>query len=61
MAVSAYSRKVYRDRSKKSLCRGKTAKKCKRVSGCKFTSGKTRKYCRKRHGKKVSASSSIFA
>jgi hypothetical protein len=28
-------------------CRGKSAKKCRKTSGCKYVSGKTRKYCRK--------------
>ena len=38
---------IYRLNSKKSLCKSKTATKCKRIKGCKFTNGKTRKLCRK--------------
>lgn len=49
MTVSTYKRKIYRARIKKSLCRGKTAKKCKKVKGCKHASGTKRKFCRKRH------------
>ena len=49
MPVSASKRKIYRQRIRKSLCRGKTAKKCKRVKGCKNASGTKRKFCRKRH------------
>lgn len=49
MAVSAYKRKIYRERIRKSLCRGKTAKKCKRVKGCKTATGTKRKFCRKKH------------
>lgn len=36
----------------KSLCRGKSVKnpnRCKKVTGCKVASGKTRSFCRKRH------------
>jgi hypothetical protein len=29
-----------------SECRGKSAKKCRKSSGCKYVSGKSRKYCR---------------
>lgn len=29
-----------------SACRGKSAKKCRKTSGCKYVSGKSRKYCR---------------
>jgi hypothetical protein len=49
MAVSASKRKIYRERIRKSLCRGKTAKKCKKVKGCKTASGTKRRFCRKRH------------
>lgn len=49
MPVSASKRKIYRHRISKSLCRGKTAKKCKKVKGCKKASGTKRKFCRKRH------------
>jgi hypothetical protein len=27
-------------------CKGKSAKKCRKSSGCKYVSGKSRKYCR---------------
>ena len=48
MPVSTEKRKLYRDRIKKSLCRGKTAKKCKKVKGCKYASkGTKRRFCRK--------------
>lgn len=49
MTVSNYKRKIYRARIKNSLCRGKTAKKCKKVKGCKTASGTKRRFCRKRH------------
>jgi len=49
MAVSASKRKIYRQRIRKSLCRGKTEKKCKKVKGCKTASGTKRRFCRKRH------------
>ena len=35
-----------------SACRGKSAKKCRKTSGCKYVSGKNRKYCRTAKAKK---------
>ena len=29
-----------------AACKGKSAKKCRKSSGCKYVSGKSRKYCR---------------
>lgn len=52
MSVSSYKRKIYRERIRKSLCRGKTAKKCKKVKGCKHASGTKRSFCRKRHSRR---------
>jgi hypothetical protein len=49
MAISASKRRLYRNRIKRSLCRGKKTKKCLRVKGCKYTSGTKRKFCRKKH------------
>ena len=43
--------KLYKLNGKKSLCKRKSAGKCVKVRGCKFTKGKTRKYCRKRRNK----------
>lgn len=47
MPVSDSKKKFYRQRIRKSLCRRKTAKKCKKVKGCKNASGTKRKFCRK--------------
>ena len=46
------SRRQYRGRVKKSLCRKKTVRKCRKVKGCKNTKkGKRSIYCRKKHNK----------
>ena len=49
MSTSA-SRKLYRARIKRSLCRKakKSVKRCRRISGCKPASGTKRKFCRKK-------------
>ena len=51
MSVSISCRKLYRSRSKRSLCRkAKTYRKCNRLTGCKYSSkGTKRRFCRKRH------------
>lgn len=52
---SPRSRKqVYRSRSKRSRCRGRSIKKCNIKYGCTLAKGKTRKYCRKMHNNKIS-------
>ena len=51
MTVSLSRRKLYRSRSKRSLCKkAKTYRKCNRLTGCKYASkGTKRRFCRKRH------------
>ena len=43
--VSNKNKKIYRERVKKSICRGKKKEVC--INFCKFTKGPLRKYCRK--------------
>ena len=38
---------LYKKNRSKSLCKGKTEKKCKKVRGCKTATGTKRKFCRK--------------
>ena len=49
MSVLPSRKRIYRNRSKRSLCRGKKTKKCLRVKGCKFARGTKRRFCRKKH------------
>jgi hypothetical protein len=51
MATSSSTRKIYRSRVKRSVCRKgkKNSEKCKRLKGCKTASGSKRKFCRKIH------------
>jgi hypothetical protein len=51
MPISSASKKLYRSRSKHSLCRKgkKNSVKCRRLRGCKTASGTKRKFCRKIH------------
>lgn len=44
------ARKHYRDRIRKSMCRGRTQGKCFRFKSCRMTKGseKRKKYCRKK-------------
>jgi len=51
MATSSASRKIYRSRIKRSVCRKgkKNSEKCKRLRGCKTASGTKRRFCRKIH------------
>lgn len=51
MSSSLSRRKLYRSRSKRSICKKvKSYRKCKRLTGCKYTSkGTKRKFCRKKH------------
>ena len=44
---------AYRKRVKKSTCRKKYARACRRTAGCKYTNGKKRKYRRKSKNKKL--------
>ena len=44
---SLHTRRVYRKRVKRSKCRGLNKNKCSRK--CKYVSGKTLRYCRKKH------------
>ena len=43
--VTNKNKKIYRERVKKSICRGKRKEVC--INFCKFTKGPLRKYCRK--------------
>jgi hypothetical protein len=45
------SKKIYRQRVKKSVCRKKKREVC--VKSCKYTRGRIRKYCRKRRNESV--------
>ena len=45
------SKKIYRQRVKKSICRKKKREAC--VNSCKYTRGRIRKYCRKRRNESV--------
>ena len=49
------TRHGYRGKSKRSLCRKKTVRKCSKVKGCKNTkkTAKKSRYCRKRHNKRL--------
>jgi hypothetical protein len=48
------ARKVhYRKRVKKSTCRKKGPAACRGTAGCKYASGKKRRYCRKNKNKKL--------
>ena len=51
MSTTSSSRKIYRSRVKRSVCRKgkKNSEKCKRLRGCKTASGTKRKFCRKAH------------
>ena len=44
-------KKTYRARIKKSLCRGKKGKKCRKFKGCKMAKGTKRSFCRKKKNK----------
>ena len=49
MNPSPETRKLYRMRIKRSLCKGKKSKKCNKLKGCKYASkGTKRKFCRKK-------------
>ena len=45
------SKKIYRERVKKSICRRKKRTVC--INSCKYTKGQLRKYCRKRRNEVV--------
>jgi len=53
MATTLATRRQYRGWGKKSLCRKKTVRKCRKVRGCKNTkkTAKKPRYCRKKHNK----------
>ena len=44
---SMSKRRAYRKRVKSSGCRGKVRSVCVTTSGCKYTNGRKRKFCRK--------------
>lgn len=44
---STQKRREYKKNAKKSLCKGKTAKKCPKVKGCKNAKGSKKTFCRK--------------
>ena len=48
-------RRQYKNNSKRSLCKSKTAAKCKKIRGCKTAKGKKRTYCRKMKNKTYKA------
>tara|TARA_Y100000816_G_scaffold291906_1_gene284917 strand:- start:12060 stop:12749 length:690 start_codon:yes stop_codon:yes gene_type:complete len=50
--MSKTLRKEYKTNSKKSLCKSKKEKKCKKIKGCKMTKGKKKTFCRKIRNKK---------
>jgi hypothetical protein len=45
--LSASKKRSYARRVRKSPCRGKGRATCRRTSGCKYSSGKKRSFCRK--------------
>jgi hypothetical protein len=45
------SKKIYRERVKRSICRGKKREVC--IRSCKYTKGQIRKYCRKKKNEVV--------
>ena len=49
------TRRGYRGKVNRSLCRKKTVRKCRKVRGCKNTkkTAKKTRYCRKRHNKRL--------
>ena len=49
------TRRGYRRKVNRSLCRKKTVRKCRKVKGCKNTkkTAKKSRYCRKRHNKRL--------
>ncbi len=49
------TRRGYRRKVNRSLCRKKTVRKCRKVRGCKNTkkTAKKTRYCRKRHNKRL--------
>jgi hypothetical protein len=55
MAISSASKKIYRSRVKRSVCRKgkKNSEKCKRLRGCKTASGTKRRFCRKIHNSTI--------
>ena len=50
--MSKTIKKEYRANSKKSLCKSKKEKKCKKIKGCKMTKGTKKSFCRKIRNKK---------
>ena len=44
---------IYSKRVRYSKCRGVAKTQCEKKRLCKFTKGKTRKYCRKKHNKHI--------
>ena len=57
MAVSKTRRAEYKQKGKRSFCRGKRTSnpnKCTRINHCKVASGKKRTYCRKKRATRYS-------
>ena len=50
--MSKTVKREYRANSKKSLCKSKKEKKCKKIKGCKMTKGTKKSFCRKIRNKK---------
>ena len=50
-------KRVYRRRVKNSTCRRKGPAACRGTKGCKYASGKKRRFCRKSKSRKVSRNS----
>ena len=50
-------RRAYRRRVKRSKCRKKGPAACRGTKGCKYASGKKRRFCRKAKSRKLSRNS----
>lgn len=50
MALSASTRKYYRNRVKGSMCRGKAPKPCRKIKSCRMTKASAKRihFCRKK-------------
>ena len=47
------NRKIYRQRTRRSHCRKLMRPRCRRTSGCKYTVGPRRYFCRKSKNQKI--------
>ena len=61
MATTKSSRKLYRRRVKKSVCRGKRGRTCNKKSTCKYASGVKRSFCRSKRNGRVTRHSKRIA